>query len=120
MIGIVIVRRAAAGTSLCAPVLGAAIIAPRTGRIGVRSIVSSGIATGVTRRGAAMLGAAIIAPISIAHAVAGIVIARRTAIRTILRPLMLRGRILHPTSVVVIMAAGIDRFGFRLATSTII
>ena len=76
MIGIVIVRRAAAGTSLCAPVLRIGILAPRTGRIGVRSIVSGGIAASVTRRAAAVLGAAIIAPVPIAHAVAGIIIAR--------------------------------------------
>ena len=120
MIGVVIVCRAAAGTGLCAPMLGVRILTPRTGRIGVRSIVRSGIATGVTRRGAAVLGAAIIAPIPIAHAVAGVIIARRTAIRAILRPLVLRGRILRPVSIVVIMAAGIDRFAFCLATSTII
>ena len=76
MVSVVIVRRAAAGAGFASAVLRVRILAPRTGRIGVRSIVRSGIAASVARCGTAVLGAAIIAPVPITHAVAGIIIAR--------------------------------------------
>ena len=95
--------------------LGVRILTPRTGRIGVRSIVSSGIATGVTRRGASMLGAAIIAPISIAHAVAGVFVIRIAAVPAIGFAPVLRCRILLPASIGIAVTGCIDGFALALA-----
>ena len=46
MIGVVIGRCAAAGTSLASAVLGIAVLAPRTGREAVISIIGRGISAG--------------------------------------------------------------------------
>ena len=43
-----------------------------------------------------------------------ILIIRAATIHAILRSLVLAGRVLHPISIAVIMAARIDHFGFRL------
>ena len=98
--------------------LGVRILTPRTGRIGVRSIVSSGIATGVTRRGAAVLGAAIIAPISIAHAMAGVFVIRIAAVPAIGFAPVLTAGIFLPASIRIAVAGCVDGFVLGLTAGT--
>ena len=50
----------------------------------------------------------------------GVFVIRAATIHAILCPLVLRGRILRPASVIIVVTACIDRFAFCLATSTII
>ena len=75
MVGIVIGRRAAAGTSLTSAVLGVAVFAPRTRRIGMRTVVRDTVSAGVAGHRPAVLTGGIVAPAPVAQAVRSIVIA---------------------------------------------
>ena len=46
-----------------------------------------------------------------------VLVIRAATIHAILRSLVLAGRVLHPISITVIMAARIDHFGFRLSAN---
>ena len=80
MIGVVIGRCAAAGTSLVSAVLGIAVLAPRTGGIAVIAVIHCGISAGAARCRSTVLTAAVIAPRTVAHTVAGVFIIRIAAI----------------------------------------
>ena len=91
MIGVVIGRRAAAGTSLASAVLGIAVLAPRTGCEAVISIIGRGISAGAAGCRSAMLTGRRIAPRAVAHAVAGIFVIRIAAVPAIGFAPVLRG-----------------------------
>ena len=117
MVGIVLGRRAAARTSLASAVLGVAVFAPRTRRIGMRTVVRDTVSAGVAGHRPAVLTGGIVAPAPVAQAVRSIVIAGCTAISAIAFPAMLAAGIFFPRAVAITMAAGIDRLRFRLAAS---
>ena len=125
MVSIVISGRATAGTSLASAVLGIAVLAPRTGRIAMITVIRSAVSAGTAGCRPAVLRIGMIAPRAVAHAVAGIIIVRRAAVSAGTCAPMLTGRILLPASITVTMAAGIDRLtlgltaGARIASVTI-
>ena len=80
MVSIVIGRCAAAGASLASAVLGIAVLAPRTGRIAMITVIRSAISTGTARGRSAMLTGRRIAPRAVAHAVAGVFVIRIAAV----------------------------------------
>ena len=106
-------------------VLCIAVLAPRTGREAVISIIGRGISAGAAGCRSAMLTGRRIAPRAVAHAVRSVVIIRCIAITTSACTPVLTGRILLPASITVTMAAGIDRLtlgltaGARIASVTI-
>ena len=91
VVGIVIGRRAAAGTSLASAVLGIAVLAPCTGGIGMRTVVRGAVSAGTAGGRSAMLAVRIITPGTIAHAVAGIFVIRIAAVPAIGFAPVLRG-----------------------------
>ena len=117
MIGIVIVCRAAAGAGFRAPMLGIAVLAPRTCGIRMRTVVRGTVSTSAARHRPAVLTGGIVAPAPVAQAVRSIVIDGSTAISAIAFPAMLAAGIFFPRAVAITMAAGIDRLRFRLAAS---
>ena len=62
MIGVVIGRRAAAGAGFAYAMLSVRILAPRTGRIAMITVIRSAISTGTARGCSAMLTGGRIAP----------------------------------------------------------
>ena len=117
VIGVVIGRRAATRTSLASAVLGVAVFAPRTRRIGMRTVVRDTVSAGVAGHRPAVLTGGIVAPAPVAQAVRSIVIAGCTAISAIAFPAMLAAGIFFPRAVAIAVTAGIDRLRFRLAAS---
>ena len=117
MVGIVIGRCAAAGAGFRAPMLGIAVLAPRTCGIRMRTVVRGTVSTSAARYRPAVLTGGIVAPAPVAQAVRSIVIAGSTAISAIAFPAMLAAGVFFPRAVAVTMAAGIDRLRFRLAAS---
>ena len=95
--------------------LGVAVFAPRTRRIGMRTVVRDTVSAGVAGHRPAVLTGGIVAPAPVAQAVRSIVIAGCTAISAIAFPAMLAAGIFFPRAVAITMAAGIDRLRFRLA-----
>ena len=91
MVGIVIGRRAAAGTSLASAVLGIGIFTPRTGGVAVIAVVRCGISAGAAGCRSAMLTGRRIAPRAVAHAVAGVFVIRIAAVPAIGFAPVLRG-----------------------------
>ena len=75
MVGIVISGRAAAGAGFRPPMLSIAVLAPRTGRIAMITVIRSAISTGTAGCRSAMLTGGIVAPAPVAQAVRSIVIA---------------------------------------------
>ena len=120
MVSIVIGRRAAAGTSLASAVLGIAVLAPRTGRIAMITVIRSAVSAGAAGCRSAMLTGRRIAPRAAAHAMTGVFIIRIAAVAAIGFAPVLTGRILLPASITVTMAAGIDRLTLGLPASTAI
>ena len=97
--------------------LGIAVLAPRTGRIAMITVIRSAISTGTARGCSAMLTGRRIVPCSIAHAVAGIIIVRRAAVSAGTCAPMLTGRILLPRAIAIAVTTRIDCFGFCLTAS---
>ena len=91
MIGVVIGRCAAAGTSLASAVLGIAVLAPRTGRIAMITVIRSAVSAGTAGCRSAMLTGRRIAPRAVVHAVAGIFVIRIAAVPAIGFAPVLRG-----------------------------
>ena len=96
MIGVVIGRCAAAGTSLASAVLGIAVLAPRTGRIAVIAVLRCEVPASAARCTAAMLTGGIVAPASVTQTVIRVVIGRISAITAIAFAPVLRCRIFFP------------------------
>ena len=117
MVSIVIGRCAAAGAGFRAPMLGIAVLAPRTGRIAMITVIRSAISTGTARSRSAMLTGRRIAPRAVAHAMAGVFVIRIAAVSAIGFAPVLTAGIFFPRAVAITMAAGIDRLRFRLAAS---
>ena len=117
MVGIVIGRCAAAGAGFRAPMLGIAVLAPRTCGIRMRTVVRGTVSTGAARHRPAVLTGGIVAPAPVAQAVRSIVIAGNTAISAIAFPAMLAAGVFFPRAVAIAVTAGIDRLRFRLAAS---
>ena len=117
VIGVVIGRCAAAGTSLASAVLGIAVLAPRTGRIAMITVIRSAVSAGAAGCRSAMLTGRRIAPRAVAHTVAGIIIVRRAAVSARACAPVLTGRILFPRAIAIAMTACIDRFALGLPAS---
>ena len=120
MVSIVIGRRTAAGAGLCTPVLGITVLAPRACRIAVTAILCCGVPAGAAGGRTAVLTGRRIAPGTIAHAVAGIIIIRCTAVLARTGAPVLAGGMLLPRAIAIAVTAGIDGFALGLATSTAI
>ena len=116
MVGIVVSGHAAAGAGFRPPMLGIAVLAPRTCGIRMRTVVRGTVSTGAARHRPAVLTGGIVAPAPVAQAVRSIVIAGSTTISAIAFPAMLAAGIFFPRAVAIAVAAGIDRFAFRLPT----
>ena len=99
MVSIVIGRRAAAGTSLASAVLGIAVLAPRTGRIAMITVIRSAISTGTAGCRSAMLTGRRIAPRAVAHAMAGVFVIRISAVPAIGFAPVLTAGIFLPASI---------------------
>ena len=97
--------------------LGIAVLAPRTGRIAMITVIRSAVSAGAAGCRSAMLVVRIIAPRSIAHTVAGIIIVRRAAVSAGNCAPMLTGRILLPRAIAIAVTTRIDCFGFCLTAS---
>ena len=91
MVSIVVGRRAAAGAGFASAMLSVRILAPRTGRIAMITVIRSAISTGTARGRSAMLTGRRIAPRAVAHAVAGIFVIRIAAVPAIGFAPVLRG-----------------------------
>ena len=117
VIGVVIGRCAAAGTSLASAVLGIAVLAPRTGRIAMITVIRSAVSAGAAGCRSAMLTGRRIAPRAVAHAVAGVFVIRIAAVPAIGFAPVLTGRILFPRAIAIAMTACIDRFALGLPAS---
>ena len=97
--------------------LGVAVFAPRTGRIAMITVIRSAVSAGTAGCRSAMLTGRRIAPGTIAHAVAGIIIIRCTAVPARTGASMLTGRILLPRAIAIAVTTRIDCFGFCLTAS---
>ena len=95
--------------------LGITVLAPCTGGIAMITVIRCAISTGTARGRSAMLAVRIITPGTIAHAVAGIIIIRCTAITTSACTPVLTGRILLPRAIAIVVSACIDGFALSLA-----
>ena len=120
MVGVVIGRRAATRTSLASAVLGVAVFAPRTRRIGMRTVVRGTVSAGAAGHRPAVLTGGIVAPASVAQAVRSIVIAGCTAISAIAFPAMLAAGVFFPRAVAIAVTAGVNGFRFTLTAGTAI
>ena len=99
MVSIVIGRRAAAGTSLASAVLGIAVLAPRTGRIAMITVIRSAVSAGTAGCRSAMLTGRRIAPRAVAHAMAGVFVIRIAAVPAIGFAPVLTAGIFLPASI---------------------
>ena len=97
--------------------LGIAVLAPRTGRIAMITVIRSAVSAGTAGCRSAMLTGRRIAPRAVAHAVAGVFVIRIAAVPAIGFAPVLTAGIFFPRAVAITMAAGIDRLRFRLAAS---
>ena len=118
MVGIVIGRCTAAGAGFRAPMLGIAVLAPRTSRIRVRTVVCGTVSAGAAGYRPAVLTGGIVAPASVAQTVRSIVIAGCTAISAITFPAMLAAGVFFPRAVAIAVTAGVNSFRFALAAGT--
>ena len=94
-----------------------AVLAPRTGREAVISIIGCGISAGTAGCRSAMLTGRRIAPRAVAHAMAGVFVIRIAAVPAIGFAPVLRCRILFPRAIAIAVTTGIDCFGFCLTAS---
>ena len=117
MVGVVIGRRAATRTSLASAVLGVAVFAPRTRRIGMRTVVRDTVSAGVARHRPAVLTGGIVAPASVAQAVRSIVIAGCATVSAVAFPTVLAAGIFLPASIGIAVAGCVD--GLALALTAI-
>ena len=115
MVGVVIGRRAATRTSLASAVLGVAVFAPRTRRIGMRTVVRDTVSAGVARHRPAVLTGGIVAPASVAQAVRSIVIAGCATVSAVAFPTVLAAGIFLPASIGIAVTGCIDGFTLALA-----
>ena len=76
--------------------LGITVLTPCTGGIGMRTVVRGAVSAGTAGDRSAMLAGRRIAPRAVAHAVAGIIIVRRTAVPARTGAPVLAGGILLP------------------------
>ena len=97
--------------------LGITVLTPCTGGIGMRTVVRGAVSAGTAGDRSAMLAGRRIAPRAVAHAVAGIIIVRRTAVSAGTCAPMLTGRILLPRAIAIAVTTRIDCFGFCLTAS---
>ena len=100
--------------------LGITVLTPCTGGIGMRTVVRGAVSAGTAGDRSAMLAGRRIAPRAVAHAVAGIIIIRCTAVPARTGAPVLAGGILLPRAIAIAVTAGIDGFALGLATSTAI
>ena len=100
--------------------LGIAVLAPRTGRIAMITVIRSAISTGTARGRPAVLRIGMIAPRAVAHAMAGVFVIRIAAVPAIGFAPVLTGRILLPRAIAIVVSACIDGFALGLAASTAI
>ena len=120
MVSIVIGRRAAARTSLASAVLGVAVFAPRTRRIGMRTVVRGTVSAGAAGCHSAMLTGRRIAPRAVAHAMAGVFVIRIAAVPAIgFAPVLTTG-IFLPASIGIAVAGCVDGFALALTAITAI
>ena len=97
--------------------LGVAVFAPRTRRIGMRTVVRDTVSAGVARHRPAVLTGGIVAPASVAQAVRSIVIAGCATVSAVAFPTVLAAGIFLPASIGIAVAGCVD--GFALALSAI-
>ena len=120
MVSIVIGRRAAARTSLASAVLGVAVFAPRTRRIGMRTVVRGTVSAGAAGHRPAVLTGGIVAPAPVAQTVRSIVIAGCAAVPAIGFAPVLTAGIFLPRAVAIAVTAGVNGFRFTLTAGTAI
>ena len=100
--------------------LGITVLAPCASGIAMITVFRCGVPTSAAGCRSAMLTGRRIAPGTIAHAVAGIIIIRCTAVPARTGAPVLAGGILLPRAIAIAVTAGIDGFALGLATSTAI
>ena len=115
MVGIVIGRCATAGAGFASAMLSVRILAPRTGRIAMITVIRSAISTGTARGCSAMLTGRRIAPRAVAHAVTGVFVIRIAAVPAIGFAPVLTAGIFLPASIRIAVAGCVDGFALALA-----
>ena len=95
--------------------LGIAVLAPRTGRIAMITVIRSAVSAGTAGCRSAVLAGRRIAPRSITHAVRSVVIVRRTAVPAIGFAPVLTAGIFLPASIRIAVAGCVDGFALALA-----
>ena len=95
--------------------LGIAVLAPRTGRIAMITVIRSAVSAGTAGCRSAVLTGRGIAPRAIAHAVAGVFVIRIAAVPAIGFAPVLTAGIFLPASIRIAVAGCVDGFALALA-----
>ena len=95
--------------------LGIAVLAPRTGRIAMITVIRSAVSAGAAGCRPAVLRIGMIAPRAVAHAVAGVFVIRIAAVPAIGFAPVLTAGIFLPASIRIAVTGCVDGFALALA-----